>query len=113
MPYANEHSARLQDPGKFDPKTFRRTNGGTIYGKIKIPSSISIIWAKLKSHNKPTDNPLPQALRFSVSKWTVDQAKKWLKDNNIKYIGFEPAEKEGKTQDFENPRDNPFIPYRI
>ncbi len=94
MPYENEHSARLKSPGDFDPKTFRRTAGGTIYGSIKVPASIGIIWGKLKGSAKPSDMPIPQSLRFAKDKWTVAQAKKWLKDNKVKYLIFEPAKEE-------------------
>jgi hypothetical protein len=96
MPYPNEHSARLKDPKDFEPKSFRRTEGGTIYGKIKIPKTIAIIWGKLKGKSKPSDPPIPQALRFPTKNWTVQKAKKWLKDNNIKYQSFEPAKKKEK-----------------
>ncbi|MFX1499331.1 MAG: hypothetical protein ACFFDH_00040 [Promethearchaeota archaeon] len=94
MPFPNEHAARLKDPALFDPKTFRRTEGGTIYGSKEVPSIISIIWGKLKTANKPSDNPIPQALRFPIKDWTVTEAKKWLKDNNIKFLAFEEAVKE-------------------
>jgi hypothetical protein len=98
MPYPNEHSARLQEPDKFDPKTFHRTEGGTIYGSKKVPSSVGIIWGKLKTANKPKDNPIPQALRFPTKNWTADKAKKWLKDNNIECISFEPATEKKEKQ---------------
>lgn len=97
-PYPNEHSARLQDPGKFDKDSYRRTKGGTIYGKIKVPQTISIIWGKLKTKNKPSDPPIPQALRFPTKNWTAEAAKKWLKDNKVKYIKFEPASDSHKTE---------------
>ncbi len=93
MPYENEHAARLKNPKDFDPKSFRRTNGGTIYGSKKVPKTIAIIWAKLKGKSKPSDPPIPQSLRFPTKSWTVQKAKKWLKDNNVKYQSFEPAEK--------------------
>jgi len=93
FPQPNEHSARLHDPGDIDPDTYRRVNDGTIYGKIKVPQTVAVIWGKLKVHNKPRDNPIPQSLRFPIEDWTVEQAKKWLKDNNVKYITFEPAKK--------------------
>ena len=96
MPYPNEHSARLKDPKDFEPKSFRRTNGGTMYGKIKVPKTIAIIWAKLKDKSKPKDPVIPQALRFPVKSWTAQKAKKWLKDNNVKYQSFEPAKKKEK-----------------
>lgn len=59
-----------------------------------MPKTIGIIWGKLKGKDKPSDNPIPQALRFPVKYWTAEKAKKWLKDNNIKYQRFEPAKKE-------------------
>ena len=96
MPYENEHSARLKNPKDFAADSFRRTNGGTIYGKLKVPKTIAIIWAKLKGKSKPKDPVMPQALRFPTKSWTVQKAKKWLKDNNIKYQSFEPAKKKEK-----------------
>lgn len=96
MPYPNEHSARLQDPKKFSKKkegVWSRTKGGTIYGNKKVPASIGIIWGKLKDKDKSSDFPIPQALRFSIKTWTSDEAKEWLKKNNISYIKFEKATK--------------------
>ena len=92
-PYPNEHSARIKSPALFNPDTFKRKKDGTIYGSIKVPVTAAVIWGKLKEHNAPTDNPIPQAIRFPVEDWTVAQAKSWLKDNNVKYENFEPAEK--------------------
>lgn len=92
-PYLNEHAARIKSPDLFDSKTFRRTPDGTIYGKIKVPATAAIIWGKLKGSAKPSDMPIPQSLRFPTDNWTVAQAKKWLKDNNVKYERFEPASK--------------------
>lgn len=92
-PFPNEHSARLKKPGDFDSDTFKRKNNGTIYGKVKVPSTISVIWAKLKGSSDPSDKPIPQALRFPVKNWTVAEAKAWLKENNVTYIMFEAAEK--------------------
>ena len=93
-PFPGYHAARLKSPGQFDPDTYRTTAGGTIYGSKKIPSTINIIWAKVK----PGDQPQPQALRFSTSNWTVESAQKWLAENNIKYIAFEAASKEKTTK---------------
>lgn len=92
-PFPNEHSARIKSPGLFDEKTFRRTAGGTIYGKIKVPATASIVWGKLKGAAKPSDNPVPQSIRFPTKNWTAAQAKKWLKDNNVTYERFEAASK--------------------
>jgi hypothetical protein len=93
MPYANEHSARLKDPDDFAADSFRRKADGTIYGSIKVPATIDVIWGKLKEHDDPSDQPIPQALRFPTKDWTADEAKAWLKENKVKYIDFEPAEK--------------------
>ncbi len=119
MPYPNEHSARLHDPKRFEPKSFRRTDGGILYGKIKVPKTIAIIWGKLKGKAKPSDPPIAQALRFPTKYWTADKAKSWLKKNKIKYLQFEPAAKPKikqtdrlerfKRQRFEDPKDNPFV----
>jgi len=94
MPYPNEHAARLRDPGEFDPKSFRRVNGGTIFGTIKVPKTVAVIWGKLKGKAKPSDSVIPQALRFPVKNWTVAEARRWIKENNVKTKSFEPASKE-------------------
>jgi len=83
MPYANEHAARLQPPGKY--RDYRRTDGGKLYDKIRVPKTVSILWAKVP------EGVVPQALRFPVEHWTVSAAKKWLRDNGVKYLLFEPA----------------------
>jgi HK97 family phage prohead protease len=96
MPYTNEHAARLIDPGKFDK--FRRTNGGKLYNKIEVPETIAIIWG----HLKDTENDwAAQALRFPVKNWTEKEAKKWLADNEVKYIAFEPAEEKQENMEKE------------
>ncbi len=95
-PYPNEHSARLQEPSKFDSTSFRRTSGGTLFGSKKVPSTISIIWGKLKGKAKPSDPPIAQALRFPTKDWTAVKAKKWLKDNKITFISWEAATKTSK-----------------
>ncbi len=95
-PYPNEHSARLKDPDEFDSKSFRRTKGGQIYGSKKVLSTVSIIWGKLKDKAKPSDIPIAQALRFPTKDWTLTKAKKWLSDNDIKFIEFEAAKKKTK-----------------
>lgn len=87
MPYPNEHAARLKDPGQFDE--FRRTAGsgaGRVQG-VKVPRSIDVIWGKKKGQA----GVVAQALRFPVSRWTVEEARAWLKANDISFIEFEPA----------------------
>ncbi|MCK4785003.1 MAG: HK97 family phage prohead protease [Desulfobacteraceae bacterium] len=92
-PFPNEHSARIKSPGSFDPKTFKRTKDGTIYGSKKVPATAAVIWGKLKGAAKPSDNPIPQSIRFPTENWTAAQAKAWLKDNNVTYETFEAASK--------------------
>lgn len=84
-PYPTEHAARLQDPGKFEK--FRRTAGGKLFNRIDVPKTIGIIWGKFKGREGWT----AQALRFDKKAWTETAARKWLKDNQVKAILFEPA----------------------
>lgn len=100
LPYPNEHAARLRKPGDFSKSPtwadggggqFRRTAGGTIYGSKKVPSSVGIIWGKLPGADGQGDPPVPQALRFSLDKWTVEKARGWLDDQEIEVILFEEA----------------------
>ncbi len=93
MPYPTEHAARLESP---DYDEYRRTSGGTIYGSKTVPENIDIIWGHNKS--EPEDAWHAQALRFPVKNWTADEAKKWLKDNNIDYISFEAASEQAKAR---------------
>lgn len=99
MPFSNEHSGRLQDPGKFAPESFRR-NDSDVFGK-KLPAGVEAVWAKFKGRSAENDPVIPQAIRFPKDKYTEEQAKKWLDDNNIKYILFEPAKHETKESKFE------------
>lgn len=84
MPYPNEHAARVKDPDLFDPKSFRRKS---------IAPGIEIIVGKLKNGDGAM---VTQAYRFDRSKFTVEQARKWLKDHEVNTIGFEAAS--GKTR---------------
>jgi hypothetical protein len=109
MPYPNEHSARLQDPDKFD--SFGRTKGGKLYGGVLIvPATIGVIWGHPKGG--PVEAAIPQALRFPISAWTEAEAKKWLKDNDVKYISFEAAkELQAMTvKELADPEVNDLIP---
>lgn len=99
FPFPNEHSIRLQSPDKFDDESFRRTKGsgeGKVQG-VSIPSSIDVIWAKLKGKAKPSDPPVAQALRFPIKKWTEQQARDWISENKIDG-SFEAATGDGKEQ---------------
>lgn len=86
MPYPNFHSGRVKSPALFSRIVVLKTlsNGIMIYG------------GPLKSN--PGGGTTAQAYRFPRTKFTVSEARKWLKDHNIKYISFEKAT--GKTQAF-------------
>lgn len=77
MPYPMEHSARLVSPTGFI--RYRRQNdkfGKGIHAIFGIRSDQSTVL---------------QAIRFDKTKFTVAQAKSWLKKNKFKPIKFEPA----------------------
>jgi len=71
MPYPTEHSARVRDPGDFQPDSFRRK---------EVAPGISIVMGRLKGSTSMT----AQAYRFDRSKFTPEEAKAWLKDHDIK-----------------------------
>lgn len=86
-PYPNEHAARLQDPDEFD--RFRRTKDGKLFGRIKVPETIFVVWGRFRN----TENEwAAQSIRFPVKHWTAEEAKKWLQENEIEYVTFEEAE---------------------
>lgn len=78
MPYPKEHAARMIQPERFEPGSFRRKN---------IAEGVDIIMGRLKGKDSMT----AQAYRFDKSKFTADQAKKWLEENNLKPLSFEEA----------------------
>ena len=80
MPYPNEHSARVRDPGDFQPDSFRRKT---------IANGVDIILGRLKGESTMTT----QAYRFNKTVFTAAEAKEWLKDHKVEYISFEPASK--------------------
>jgi hypothetical protein len=80
MPYEGWHSARVRDPGDFQPDSFRRKN---------IAPGVDIIMGRLKGETTMT----AQAYRFAADKFTASEARAWLKKNDIKYISFEEAKK--------------------
>jgi len=84
MPYPNEHSARVREPGSFNPNSFRSKD---------LKGGVRIIIGKLKDG----DSMIVQAYRFSVDQFTVEEAKKWLEDHKISYLKFEPAQNESET----------------
>lgn len=86
MPYPNEHAARIRDPGLFIPESFRSKD---------LKDGVRIIIGKLKTGES---GMITQAYRFSVDKFTPEQARQWLKDNKVAFKKFEPAKEEKKDE---------------
>ena len=78
MPFLNEHSARILNPDKFQQDSFRRQN---------IDPGVDIVIGKKIGQ----DSMSTQTYRFDSDKFTVEQAKKWLQDNDITDYTFEEA----------------------
>lgn len=79
MPLPNFHSARIKSPDAFVRIVTLQT----------LPNGIAILGGPLKSD--PSGSGKPQAYRFPKAKFTVAQAKAWLKEHDITYVLFEPA----------------------
>lgn len=80
-PFENFHAARVMNPELFEKESFRTKAVGT--------SGVSIIVGRLKGKTTTTT----QAYRFPKEKFTVAQAKAWLRENKVKSMLFEPAKK--------------------
>lgn len=86
-PFPNEHAARQVDPKKFEK--FRREND-------KFGEGIHAIWGITADGKTEV-----QSIRFDSSKFTEEEATKWLKKHGFKTT-LEPAAKpEEKTMDSE------------
>lgn len=83
-PYPNYHAARVKGPGLFlRVRVLQTTKSGVmIYG------------GPLKTD--PKGPAKTQALRFPKEKFTVVQAKAWLKEHKQEYNLFEPATSKAK-----------------
>jgi len=77
MPYPNEHAQRINDPDKYI--RLRRKND-------EFGAGIDVIYGVLEGGKTEV-----QAIRFDKTKFTVDEAKKWLREHDYKTGGFEPA----------------------
>jgi len=80
MPLKGEHAARINSPSKYDE--FRRVND-------KFGSGIDVIFGIFTKGGKKISEI--QTIRFDSSKFTPEQAKKWLKDHEFRPIEFEAA----------------------
>ncbi len=89
MPYPNWHAARIVDPDSFIASSFRNKT---------IADGIELILGK-----KTEDGPMEtQAVRFDKDKFTPEEARKWLKDNDYSPISFESAASVENLLSFDN-----------
>jgi hypothetical protein len=86
MPYPSEHAARLRDPGDFQADSFRRK---------ELAPGVNAILGRLEGETTMT----MQAVRFDKDAFSVDEAKAWCKENDMKPIAFEPAAEEEAAAD--------------
>jgi len=73
VPYPNEHSCRLRDPGDFQANSFRRMS----MTQKSTGKRISVIIGRLKGASKTTT----QALRYPVGSWSEPEARADCKKN--------------------------------
>lgn len=78
MPYPREHAARVIEPSSCEKDSFRR--------KV-ITEGVSAILAKMSG----SDKLVVQSYRFAKSKFSPEQAKRWLRRHNVSAIKFEPS----------------------
>lgn len=81
MPFPNEHAARQNDPKKY--KRFRRQNN-------KFGVGIHAIFGITQDNKAEV-----QSIRFDSSKFSEEQARKWLKNHKYK-TGLEVATKKSE-----------------
>ena len=74
MSTKNEHLARIQESKKYT--SFSRKN---IKGGLDVILGINDNTSEVQSY------------AFQATEYTIDRARKWLKDNKINYISFEAA----------------------
>jgi len=68
MPYPNEHSCRLREPGTFQAKSFRRIKSGKLH----------VILGRLKGQSNMT----AQAYRYPVDDWSTAEARAHCKEHD-------------------------------
>ena len=90
MPLVNFHSARVRVPSDF-------LDDDKAWATITIKPGIELVTGKLKKDGM--GGPMiAQAYRFDISRFTVQQAKQWLKKHKVKAILFEPAKPKPKEE---------------
>jgi len=84
VPYTNEHSARILAP---DFPAYRR-------GNDKFGVGIHAIWGIRQG------TVYLQAIRFSASKFTAAEAKRWIDKHDFDVKKFEPSTRENPSPDY-------------
>lgn len=85
-PYPNYHAARLRSPGSF------------VRIRVLSTSSDGIMFYGGPLKTDPRGGAKIQAIRFPKDKFSVKEAKVWLKDHKHKPIEFEPASEKAQKR---------------
>lgn len=75
MPFRTEHAARQKDPKRYKGRFRRGKPSG-------FPAGVYVIYG-LRNVNGKTVSEI-QAIRFKISSWTPERARKWLKKHGFK-----------------------------
>lgn len=84
MPYANEHAARQTSP-----------EGYASVRSMPVPGTPG---ARFVLGIKPGGGSEVQSVRFAADKFTVEQARAWLREHDFLASGFEPATGKARVQ---------------
>ena len=87
IPLPNFHSARIRDPGDFIDGSFRTK-------ELPESKSIQLVMGKLKGGD---GSMVAASYRFPIDQFTAEEAKTWLKENDVKNYKFEPAKKQDEA----------------
>jgi len=101
MPYPNFHAARIKSPDSFSKIVMLK----------KLSNGIQIYGGPLKS--EPDSDTTAQTYRFPKDSFTVEEAKKWLKEHDLTTILFEPAVEKKDAEEVREVTQIDFAGYRI
>lgn len=100
MPFPNFHAARVHDPSDFVSIVVLKT----------LPNGVMIYGGKLKGGE---GGSTAQTYRFPRSKFTPAEAHQWLKDHNVKSMGFEEATGKQDGSDIISELRYDYLPRRL
>jgi len=78
MPYPTEHTARVKDPGEFEPESFRRK---------PIAAGVDLVFGRPLG----SEYVVAQSYRFDAGEFTTAEAKAWLDEHGVAVLAIEPA----------------------